>query len=88
MPRGRCAPLQVLRAVTGEEYSIIPKVRVDWMILRVDAYSAGKKGGEKSGSQSPFATSDGDWLLQSKSPIRELLLILLTEEGAGRIKAR
>lgn len=45
MPRGRCAPLQVLRAVTGEEYSIIPKVRVDWMILHVDAYSAGKKGG-------------------------------------------
>lgn len=74
--------------VTGEEYSIIPKVRVDWMILHVDAYSAGKRG--KSGSHSPFATSNSDWLLQSKSPIRELpitsSLIPLTEEGAGRTK--
>lgn len=61
------------------------------MILHVDAYSAGKKGwggGGRRGSHSPFATSDGDWLLRSKSPIRELLLILLTEEGEGRIKAR
>lgn len=44
--------LKVLRVmtgtVTGEEYSIIPKVRVDWMILHVAAYSAGKGG--KSGS--------------------------------------
>lgn len=58
------------------------------MILHVDAYSAGKRG--KSGSHSPFATSNSDWLLQSKSPIRELpitsSLIPLTEEGAGRTK--
>lgn len=45
-PPGRCALVQVLRAmtstVTGKEYSIIPKVRVDGMILHVNAYSAGK----------------------------------------------
>lgn len=42
--------LKVLRDVTstltGEEYSIIPKVRVDRMIRHVDAYSAGKRGKE------------------------------------------
>lgn len=79
--------LQVLRAVTsavsGEEYSIIPKVRLDWMIVHVDAYSAGKRG-----SHSPLTTSNSDWLLQGKSPIRELplssSLIPLTEERTGR----
>lgn len=40
-----------------------------------------RKEEEKSGSHSPFATSDSDWLPQSKSPIREPPLILLTEEG-------
>lgn len=58
------------------------------MILRVDAYSAGKRG--KRGSHSPFAISNSDWLLQRKSPIRELpitaSLIPLTEEGPGRTK--
>lgn len=74
--------------VAGKEYTIIPKVRVDRMILHVDAYSAGKRG--NSGSPFPFATSNSDWLLQSKSPIRELPItfspIPLPEEGAGRTK--
>lgn len=40
------------------------------MILYVGAYSAGKE--EKSGSHTPFASSNSDWLLRSKSPITEL----------------
>lgn len=76
-----------MRAVTREEYSIIPKVRVDWMILRVDAYPAGKRG-KRVGPTLPLPRQTDDWLLQSKSPISEPPLILLTEEGAGRIKAR
>ncbi len=75
--------------VTVGKQSIIPKVRVDWMILHVGAYSAGTRG-EKSGSHSPFPTSNNDWLLQSKSPIRKRRippsLITVAEEGAGRTK--
>lgn len=43
---------------------------------------------EKSGTHSPVDTSGSDWFPWSKSPIREPQLIQLTEEGAGRIKAR
>lgn len=56
--------------------------------VHVDACSAGKR--EKRGSHSPFTMSNSDWLLQSKSPIRELpimsSLIPLTEQGAERTK--
>lgn len=72
-PLGRCALLQVLRAmtsiVTREEYSN-PQGEGG-----LDDPACGcllcRKGG-KSGSHSPFATPNSDWLLQSKSPIREL----------------
>lgn len=47
-----------------------------------------RKEWEKSGSHSPFATSDSDWLLQNKSPIGEPPLVPLTEEGAGTNKSQ
>lgn len=47
-----------------------------------------RKEQKKSGTRSPVDTSGSDWFPWSKSPIREPQLIQLTEEGAGRIKAR
>ena len=53
-PLGRCADGGIesydKRCNRGKN-SIIPKVRVDWIIPHVDAYSAGKR--QKSGSHSP-----------------------------------
>lgn len=46
-----------------------------------------RERGERVGPTLPLATSNSDWLLQGKCPIRELpitsSLLPLTEEGAG-----
>lgn len=62
-PPGKCALVQVLRAmtstITGKEYSIIPKVREDGMILHVNAYFAGKGGNSGSPFPSPLQKATG-----------------------------